>query len=337
MALRKKTLVFDSAVIEAIPDGDLDAAEAVVGPGVRLATADAAETLVFARMLETVKNRVYEKKFPPLKCRMFVPESNEGGPVSETLVYRVWESFVLAKVCGPYATDIPMVSSVSKEMMVRYFSVKDGYKYSIDDLRKAAAAGIELTTKYAETARRGIELARDGITAFGVPEIGTYGLANHPNATLFTLATGDWATASGVAILADLNAMITSMLVNTLEIFEPDTVLLSTQLYRVIATKFISADANNASNKTVLEAFKDQNPGIQVMSWTKLRGTSADGLRDRVIVYKRDPEVLEFEVGVEFEILPVEYGQGHFTHVCQARYAGVQVHYPLAVMYADNA
>ncbi len=330
---KKKELVFDAEILESIDS--VESAQDALGEQIALATSDAAETMVFARQLETVKSRVYEKKFPPLKARSFVPESNEGGATSETLVYRLWEGFVVAKVCGPYATDIPMVAASGKEFVVRYFSVKDGYYYSIDDMRKAQAAGVELSTKYAELARRGIELARDGITAFGVPDIGTYGLANHPNATLKTLPNGDWANASGLEILEDLNYLVTEMFSNSLEIWSIDTVLVSTRLYRILTTKLMSVD--NASNITVLEMFKKQNPGVTVDSWTKLAASAPDGSHDRVIAYVKTPEVLEFETGVEFEILPVEYSKGVFTHVCQARYAGVQVHYPLAVSYSDNA
>jgi hypothetical protein len=79
-----------------------------------------------------------------------------------------------------------------------------------------------------------------------------------------------------------------------------------------------------------------QNPGISIDSWTKLSTASADGTAGRVICYHKSPEVLEFETGIEFEILPVEYSKGVFSHVCQARYAGVNIYYPLAVSYADN-
>lgn len=332
---KKKELTFDAEILESIDS--VESAIDALGHDIVAATTDAAETMIFARQLETVKARVYEKKFPPLKARGFVPESNEGGATSETLVYRLWEGFVVAKVAGNYATDIPMVSASGKEFVVRYFSVKDGYYYSIEDMRKAAAAGVELTTKYAELARRGIELARDGITAFGAPDIGTYGLANHPNGTLKTLPNGDWANASGLEILEDLNYLVTEMLVNTLEIFEPNQILLSTRLYRIVTTKLVSADAANASNISVLTLFQQQNPGIAVDSWTKLAGSSPDTLHDRVICYVKSPEVLEFETGVEFEVLPVEYSKGVYTHVCQARFAGVQVHYPLGISYSDNA
>jgi hypothetical protein len=335
MAKKNVELVFDAEILESVDS--VESAVDALGEQITLATSDAAETMVFARQLETVKARVYEKKYPPLKARSFVDESNEGGATSDTLVYRVWEAFVVAKVSLNYATDIPMVAASGKEMVVRYFPVRDGYYYSIEDLRKAQAAGVELSTKYALIARRGIELARDGITAFGVPDIGTFGIANHPNATLRVLPNGNWESANGLAILADLNDLVTDMLDESLEIFEPNTILLSTRLYRIVTTKLVSADGNDAGHVSVLDLFKKQNPGIRVESWTKLKASAPDGTHDRVICYHKSPEVMEFETGVEFEILPVEYSKGVFSHVCQARYAGVQIHYPLAVSYSDNA
>jgi hypothetical protein len=297
---------------------------------------DAQETLVFARQLETIKNRVYMTKYPELKGRKFVPTSNEAGPSTEYLTYRVWTDYVMAKVIGNYSTDIPTVNASASETSVKGYTVGDAYVYSIDDLRSAQAAGNGLVDKLAKAARRGIELLRDEHTAFGTPEVGSFGLLNHPNVALEVLSNGDWANAgtSGEEILADLNQLVTRMLLTTNEIFAGDTLLMSVEAFRLISTKLL--DAGNASNRTVLEAFKAQNPGITVESWTKLALANAAGTDGRIVFYKKDPEVLEFEVAVEFEQMPVEYRAMTYTTVCRAKWFGCQIQFPGAVLYADN-
>lgn len=305
--------------------------------GCRLAgIKDANETMVFARQLETLKRRVYETKYPELKGRRFVPESREGGEASESLVYRVWDDYLMAKVVGNYSTDIPLVTASAREVRIPYYTAASGYMVSVDDLRQAAKAGTSLSDRLALNVRRSLELLRDEHTAFGVPEIGSYGLVNHPNVSLVTLPHGDWSNpaTTGVQILEDLNYLVTNMLVATNEIWEGDTMLMSVEAFRLIATKLL--DSANGSNRTVLEAFRAQNPGVTVESWSRLATANAAGTDGRVVFYKRDPEVLEFEVGVDFEQFGPEQRALTFTTIARARWAGVAIQYPAAISYSDN-
>ncbi len=296
---------------------------------------DANETLIFARQLETIKNRVYETKYPELKGRRFVPQSTEAGAEAENLVYRIWDDYVIAKVVGNHSTDIPLVSASAREVSVSPYVVASGYSYSIDDLRKAQAAGVPLVARLARNVRRSIELLRDEHTAFGVPEKGTFGLLNHPNVAVLSVPNGDWdnVATTGLEMLEDLNFLVTEMLTNTSEIFAGDTLLMSIAAFRRISTTLL--DSSNGSNITVLQAFRAQNPGIDVESWTKLNTAAADG-GPRMVFYKRDSEVLEFEIAIDFEQMPTEYAAMQYTVVCRAKWFGVQIQYPNAIMYVDN-
>ena len=73
-----------------------------------------------------------------------------------------------------------------------------------------------------------------------------------------------------------------------------------------------------------------------VESWTKLANANAAGNNGRMIFYRRDPEVLEFEVGVDFEQFGPEVRAMTFTTVARARWAGVQVQYPSGISYLDG-
>lgn len=326
------TPVYDEASFEMIQDA-AQVPAAVVAAALQAQVTDASETMVFARQLETIKNRVFEKKYAELKGRQLVPFSYEGGAASEFLTYRVWDFYGMAKVVSNYATDFPMVDASASEYFVKYVDIGASYGYSVMDLRQAAKAGVALTDRKAMAARRVIELGIDDAVSVGIPQAKTYGLANHPNVSLQTLPTGTWASASGENILIDLNSILTDVLDDTLEIFAIDTLVMSTAAFRLISTKLLNSA--NGSNITVLEAFKAQNPGVTVMSWTRLNLANAAGTNGRMIAYKRDSEVLEFEMGQEFEIFPAEQHGLMLTHVCKARVGGVVIHHPLAVRYVD--
>ncbi|MEY4507940.1 MAG: hypothetical protein RLZZ450_62 [Pseudomonadota bacterium] len=296
---------------------------------------DAQETLVFARQLETIKRRMYEVKYPELKNRKFVPESNEAGESTEYLTFRIWQDYVMAKVYVNYMTDIPMVTASGSEVSVKPYSVVDGYQYSVDDLRSARAANLPLIDKLAKAVKTGIELAREQHVAFGTPEANSYGLLNHPNVTLITLPTGTWSGATAEQILADLNHLVTTMVDGTNELFAGDTLVMSVAAKRLLETKLMSA--GNSAGVSVLDMFRKQNDGIAIETWTLLNDANAAGTGPRILFYKRSPEVLEFEVAIPFEQMPVEVRSLTYSVVCRAKWFGVQIQYPAALSYADNA
>jgi len=325
-------MVFDAAVLATYPD-----IASVPDEIVRAARAqgvnDASETLVFARQLEHIKNRLYKKQYAALKGRGFVPFSNEAGPNKEFITYRVWTGYTMAKLITNYSTDFETVTASASEVFLKFYDFGNAYEYSMRDIQLASAAGVPLASMKAELARDGHELAIDEAVAVGVPQVKTYGLTNHPNISILSVTTGTWSSATGEQLVADLESIITQMEVLTLEIHRPDTILMSTLAYRLISTKAF----NSASgDKTVLQVFQARNPGISVQSWTKLATANATGTAGRIIAYKKDPTVIEFEMGEEFHAYPAMQRGMSMVTPCMSRFAGVAVHQPLALAYFDN-
>lgn len=334
------TPVYDEAAFHAIQDAaqvpnavKSAASEAVAAGELPVSATDASETMVFARQLETIKNVVYETQYAQLKGRSLVPMSYSAGPNAEHLTYRIWDETAMAMIVSNYATDFPLVAASAREEFIRFFDIGSAYGYSIQDLRKAAFAGVPLDSKLAMLARNSLEQALDEAIAVGVPQYKTYGMVNHPNVSLLSLTTGNWPTATGEQILADLNSIITTGFVNTLEIHQFDTLAVSTACYRLLSTKLLSA--TNSSNVTVLEAFLKQNPGVTVQSWTKLTNANASGNNGRIIAYKKNPLVLEFEMGSDMEVVgPIQ--QGFFlSFPVKMRVGGLALHQPLGMAYVD--
>ena len=295
---------------------------------------DASETMVFARQLETVSNKLYEKKYAEMKGRSFVPVSTAGGNATEYMVYRFWDQTTMAKIVSNYATDFPMVSASATEVFLKYFNFGNSYGYSVQDMRNAAKANAPLETRLAMAARKGHELALDDAIAVGIPSVKTYGLINHPSIPLLTVTNGTWASATGEQMLDDMNSMVTQMEVTSLEIFSPDTMLFSTAAFRKISTKLLSA--TNSSGMTVLGAFQAQNPGVFVGSWSKLNTANVAGTNGRAVVYKRSDEVMQFEMGQEFEVFPAQQDALMLSFPCLSRIGGLALFHPYGASYVDN-
>lgn len=294
---------------------------------------DANETMVLARQMEIVKQKVLEKKYPEMIGRSLVPPSPDGDNASQFYVVRYWDEFTMAKVVVNYATDFPLVGMVMSESYAKFFSIGNAFQYSIQDLREAAKAGVDVSARKAQIARDGIERAIDDIVFRGVPANGSYGLMNQPNVPVFTFPTGNWASATGQQILDDLMAWVQSVVNATNEALPPNTIVLDAPTYGYLSTKIVGLNLN----ETVLSVFKKINPYITTVAKSvKLNTLDSAGTGPRAICYRRDPDVLEFVMGQEFEMFPGDQEAMVITTACHARIGGVNVFHPLALSYAES-
>lgn len=294
---------------------------------------DANETVLFARQLETVKNRVYEIQYPALRGRQFVDVSNEAGPNKKFITYRVWDKVGSAAVISDYSTDFPTVSASARELQIRMHDYGTSFEYSIPEMREAQDAGVPLDMKMAALSREVMERAVDDAIAYGEPSLRTYGLFNHPNVSLVSLPNGSWGSATGLQMLEDLNHLVTSVEVASKDIEAVSNVIMGVSDYRTISTTYIDTAGGR---DTVLQAFLNQNPGVSVDKWTKADGASADGAGSRIVAYSKRPDVLEFEMGLEYEVIGPQAQGFVMKFFCRGRWAGVTVHRPNAIKYADS-
>jgi hypothetical protein len=294
---------------------------------------DAGQTAVLARQLEYIDTAIYETKYAALKGRTFVPLDTSVPAGAQTVTYRMWDYYGLAKVVANYADDIPLVDAVGKEFTSRIKTIADGYIYSIEDLAAAAMSGVSLDTTRATVARRVIEQSIDAMVAFGLPEAGMPGLLNHPNVPIVAPDYGDWLTTPVVAeILSDLRKLVSSIVTTTNEVHAPDTLLLPTSIFEFLAGYQVGQEYTT----TLLQVFLQTSPHIKnIDSWHKLETAGADG-GPRALAYLRNKEVLDMVISQDFIQLPPQPNNLAFKVPCYCKVGGVRVRYPLAMAYMDG-
>ncbi len=295
---------------------------------------DASETLVLGRQMEIIKAAILEKKYPDRLGRSLVPKSPDGDNASQYLVVRYMDEYTTCQIVSDYATDFPNVAMSMSESFAKYFSLGNSFIYSIQELREAAKAGIGIVNRLADLARLGIEQGIDDIIFRGVPQNGTYGLMNNPNVPLLSLPNGDWPDATFAEVVEDLMFLSTAIPAQTMDIFgHSNMVLVLDDLsYNIAATKIGGMN----SDRSALQVFLSQAPdGFTVVKSTKLR-TIGSGSGPRAIVYQRDPQVLQLEIGQEFEMFEGERKAMVITTACHARVAGVSFYHPMAAAYFEN-
>jgi len=295
---------------------------------------DAGETAALARQLEHIYAKTYDIKYAELKARRFIPIDTTVDSAADFFTYRQWDMFGMAKIIANYADDLPRVDALAKEFPAPIKSLGASYAYSIQDMRRAAKTGSQLSERRARAARRAHEQAFDEIMALGNADAGIGGFLNNANVPIVSAITGTWVTSSATPLqmLADLNELASSIVLATLEMFEPDALLLDHTAFKLVNTTPMSVD----NSMTVLKYFLENSPYIRnVEQWNKLNTAGAGGT-SRAVAYKRDEEVLSGVEPQPFEQFPPQWRNLEAVVPTHSRIGGVRIQYPLGIAYMDD-
>lgn len=297
---------------------------------------DNAQTLFFQRELEYVYAKPFEVLRANLKARLLFPVNSEVPPWADRYVYKVLDRVGQAKMIQDYATDLPTVELIGKEVVAKIHDYGISYVYSIKEILAAMHGGFSLDGKKSEFAAKAVAEKENRLAFFGDASLNIVGVLNHPNIPTASVANGAaasplWNTKTPDEILKDLNDSITQMMTFTKGVETPDTLVLPISSHRYISATRVSA----IDSKSILQAFLENNPMIsEVMTITELEslpvGTAGAGLKG-FFVYKKDPMKIEMVVPKEFTQEAPQQTNLAFRVPCYASYGGLAVYYPFSL------
>lgn len=297
---------------------------------------DADESIFFARELESVKSKSYDKKYPELKARKLIPVSSDAGSGAESIKYDQYDMLGVAKIIRSYADDLPRADVKGKEFISAVRSLGASYGYSVQEVRAAKMAGKPLEQRRSDAAKRAMLEKENSIAFFGDTANGLLGLLNHPNISEVTIpndGTGPsklWSTKSADLILRDMNLVANTPISLTLGIESPDSMMLPIEQYTYIASTARSAN----SDTTILEYFLQNNPFVKGVEWLNELNLAYNGnTEDGIFVYHRNPEKLTLEIPQDFEQFPAQERNLEYVIPCHMRAGGVIIYYPLSVAF----
>lgn len=310
-------------------------------------------TMFLTRQLEYVRSKVFDVKYAPLKTLDYLPLGTDVPADVDSYVYYIYDSTGQAAIINPDTKQLPRVETNAKEMSGRVVSLGDSYGWTITELRQAARLNVPLTEKKAMAAKRAMNTAIDELLCFGYRTTSAQGgqqtseLGGFINSPLITpyAAPDNWlSTGTPVDVLkisAAVNAATGYVFQNTKQIWSVDTWLIPTALYTKLATTPMVIGTTSL-NVTALNYILENNPWIKnAEPWWRLDGAgvkTGDGAYSgyhRNIFYKRDPEVLEAVVPIDFEQLPAQQEAMNFEVACHARCGGTKIYQPGAMFYLD--
>lgn len=299
---------------------------------------DVAETVYFGRALEEIKAGAQEVKYEQLKGLTLVPVNTSISPAKMTYTYKQYDGVGNAKMVKAYGKDFPRVEIFGKEFTFRFHSIGASFAYNFQEIRAAKSEGFPLEQRRANMARKAIDQQHEKILRDGDAALGLSGFLNIPGAldatgTMTAAGSGWGAGDTADAILGDLYAVSTYMVEQTKEVEKPNTMILPLSTYNYISQRRMGA---GDGAMTVLQLFLQNSQYIsQIVSWTALETAGAGGTK-RGVVYRRDPEVLEYLAPVLFEQFPAQEEMMEFVVPVHGRTGGVVCYLPKAVAYFDG-
>ena len=289
-----------------------------------------------AEYIETVVN---ETVYPDIQYARLVPVDTGADPFVDTVLYISSDKFGKADWINGNADDIPLAGTSRAQFRTGVHTAGIGYGFGWEEINKARRFGINLEAEDAVAARRAYEEMVDRVVLRGDSAKGFSGLFNYPGIGR-TAAPAAFVDATPVnVILGAINDMLMAGHVGTGYTSFANTVLMSPEKLAYLATRRLSDD----SETTVL-AFLRANNVVTLTTGQQIAFIGAIGLSEagdggtqRMIAYRRDPQVLKLHLPMPHRFLPAQQ-DGVLSVVVPGvfRMGGVDIRRPAEFRYMDG-
>lgn len=336
----KPSARYDSADYEALKSSNITPALAGLGQ-LHFDSAEAA-SVFFARELDYIKAKSYDKIYPEFTALNHFPITHEVPEGAETTTYYSYEKTGMAAIISNYATDLPRADVKGEPTTAYIKSLGDSYGYSIQEMRASRMAGKSLDTRKAESAKYQIERAMNTLAWAGNKEHKLMGiLSADNNIPYYTLSTVEiegqqytnFKHKSAQQILDDINGMFGYQAGITMDVERADTLALPSDVYIDISTRQIPN-----TGFTVKKFLLENAPYLKdIISAPELSGknTETNPLRTNVmLLFTNDPEKFSMEIPMDFYQYPLQPENLEVKIPCEARAAGIILYYPLSALIA---
>nr|BAR25788.1 unnamed protein product [uncultured Mediterranean phage uvMED] len=289
--------------------------------------------LFLDRQLEHIRPQVFEVEYADIKYPTILPVTAEAGPGAQTFTYRIMNATGDFKLISDAADDLPRadVSQTEKSINIRSFGGSFGY--TVQELRAAQMANLSLEQRRASAVRRSYEEKVESVAMFGEGSVSLAGFFN--NATVDVISANKWFSTSSVTaqeMLEILNQGVSAIISGSNMKEQPDTILIAYEDYNIISTTRNS----DSSDVTVLEYFLRTNPFIRnVEPINQLAAANSSLAKNRLVVYKRDPQKVQLHIPQPLELFPPQQRGLEFIVPAHARVGGVALYYPKSVKYVQ--
>lgn len=302
-----------------------------------------AASVFFARELDDVKAKTYDKLFPELSALSCFPITSDVNEGAETTTYYSYEPTGMAEIINNYATDLPRADVKGESHTANIRSIGDSYGYNVQEMRASRMAGKSLDARRGAAAKRASDYKINKIAFAGDKAHGLIGIFSEENdIPIYKLSEVDvpesgkkteWMYKTADQILEDINGMQKFTDKITMSVEKPDTLALPSFIYMDLATRRIPD-----TDITVLSFLKEHAPYLKNFeSMAELQDSAKDintSGKNVAFMYTKSAEKFSLEIPLPFYQYPLQV-KGLETEIpCEARTAGLIIYYPLSMLLA---
>ncbi|WP_320972291.1 DUF2184 domain-containing protein [Enterocloster bolteae] len=299
-----------------------------------------AASVFFARELDYIKAKSYDKLYPEFTALANFPITHEVPEGAETTTYYTYEKTGMAAIISNYATDLPRADVKGEPNTAHIKSIGDSYGYSIQEMRASRMAGKSLDTRKADSAKYQIERTMNTIAWCGNEKHKLMGmLSSGNNIPYYTLSTveiegvkyTDFKHKSAQQILDDINGLFAYQSALTMNVEHGDVLALPSSVFIDISTRQIPN-----TGFTVKKFLMDNAPYLKnIISAPELeaKNTETNPLGANVmLLYTNDTDKFSLEIPLDFYQYPAQPKGLELEVPCEARVAGIIMYYPLSAV-----
>ena len=292
-------------------------------------------TALFEQQLEAVLAKSYDKKYPELKARSFIP-SGPGIPTgAETVSSYGYDINGEATILAGYGEDVRRVDIDGVKSTWNIVGIAAAWMLTVQQARGATMAGVDIDAKGLMAARRVIARKIDDLLTEGNADVGVDGFAALTTGSTGVYLenktgdlTGDWLTATAANTLADLDLCIKNF--SDASIWTPTDLIIEPGLF----ARWRSLQKSTGSDYALLDWISEKYE-LNVSMWNRLQTADSAGTAGRAILYAKSDEVISSIISQEPEQLPSVWKGLGWETIMHARCGGVRVENPKGILYAD--
>ena len=307
---------------------------------------DNQQQLDFLRsQLTYVESTVYRIQYPEIMYPRLMPIDTSANEWARSVTFYSMDRAGLADWFDANATSLPLadISRDRREQGIEMAAI--GYRYNLEELGVAMLVpGTNLSTERAEAARRAYEEFMDRLVRVGDKRKNITGLFNNPYVTRITAiadGTGSsplWSTKTADQIIRDVQNAVMQVYQGSNTVEMADTVLLPISAMNTLASIRVPNTYGNALDYLAKYNIYTHTTQQQLTILGVLGlDTAGAGGTSRMVVYRRDPQILKLHLPMPHRFLPVwQTGPMVFDIPGIFRVGSVEIRRPSAVAYVDG-
>ena len=277
-----------------------------------------------------IETEVLKKPYPAIRYAEMIPVDTSANPFALSVTHFAQDSVGKAKFMNGKGDDVPLVNIKGSKFEQTVNMAGVGYSFSLEEIGAAQQLGTNLSSDGAEAARMAYEQFVDEVAFVGDAALGIEGLYNMTGITS-SAAGATFAASTPDAILAIINTALTGIFTSTQGIELADTIVLPLAEFSRIATVRLA----DGSDTTILDFIRRANI-YTVQTGQPLNIFADRRLTNRMVVYRRDPQVLKMHMPMPLRFIAPQAVNLEVKVLGMFRFAPVNIRRPGAVRYVTG-